>query len=236
MSKYTEHLGLVQPAGNEYYDIEQFNHNAELIDKEAKRLSTALTKVQEGATRDKAGIVQFGTGEGKALEGMMLARLAGCVAYGGDIQDEGVKDVNYLYYDRNTRKMYKCINQNNDTSANVANFKPLDNNSLLDRLNNLERQSDNIMYNGGSPVPVGTTGKLPNYVRFRNILGYYFKIRFLGGVSFYVVLDNSTNTNIVSYTLFNGITFHLDINTNILKLVADPQNQLISIDVFNCLT
>ena len=137
MSKYTEYLGLVQPAGNEYYDIEQFNHNAELIDKEAKRLSTALTKVQEGATRDKAGIVQFGTGEGKALEGMMLARLAGCVAYGGDIQDEGVKDVNYLYYDRNTRKMYKCINQNNDTSANVANFKPLDNNSLDENMNKL---------------------------------------------------------------------------------------------------
>ena len=137
MSKYTEHLGLVQPAGNEYYDIEQFNHNAELIDKEAKRLSTELTKVQEGATRDKAGIVQFGTGEGKALEGMMLARLAGCVGYGGDIQDEGVKDVNYLYYDRNTRKMYKCINQNNDTSANVNNFKPLDNNSLDENMNKL---------------------------------------------------------------------------------------------------
>ena len=137
MSKYTEHLGLVQPAGNEYYDIEQFNHNAELIDKETKKLSEGLAKVQEGATRDKAGIVQFGTGEGKALEGMMLARLAGCVAYGGDIQDEGVKDVNYLYYDRNTRKMYKCINQNNDTSANVANFKPLDNNSLDENMNKL---------------------------------------------------------------------------------------------------
>lgn len=236
MSKYTEHLGLVQPAGNEYYDIEQFNHNAELIDKEAKRLSEDLAKVQEGATRDKAGIVQFGTGEGKALEGMMLARLAGCVAYGGDIQDEGVKDVNYLYYDRNTRKMYKCINQNNDTSANVANFKPLDNNSLSDRLNNLERNSDSIMYNGGLPVPVGTSRKLPDYVRYMNILGYYFKVRFIGGVSFYVVLDNSTNTNIVEYTLFNGITFHLDINTNVLKLVADPQRQFISIDVFNCLT
>lgn len=236
MSKYTEHLGLVQPAGNEYYDIEQFNHNAELIDKEAKRLSEDLAKVQEGATRDKAGIVQFGTGEGKALEGMMLARLAGCVAYGGDIQDEGVKDVNYLYYDRNTRKMYKCINQSNDTSANVNNFKPLDNNSLSDRLENLKRKSDNIMYHGGSPVPVGTSGKLPNYVTYRNILDYYFKIRFSGGVSFYVVLDNSTNTNIVDYTLFNGIKFHLDINTNILKLVADPQNQFISIDVFNKLT
>lgn len=236
MSKYTEHLGLVQPGGNEYYDIEQFNHNAELIDKEAKRLSTALTKVQEGATRDKAGIVQFGTGEGKALEGMMLARLAGCVAYGGDIQDEGVKDVNYLYYDRNTRKMYKCINQNNDTSANVANFKPLDNNSLSDRLENLKRTPHQIMYNGGSPVPVGTSRKLPDYVRYNNILNYYFKVRFSGGVSFYIVLDNSTNTNIVDYTLFNGIRFHLDINTNVLKLVADPQSQFISIDVFNCLT
>lgn len=137
MSKYTEHLGLVQPAGNEYYDIEQFNHNAELIDKEAKKLSEGLAKVQEGATREKAGIVQFGTGEGKALEGMMLARLAGCVGYGGDIQDEGVKDVNYLYYDRNTRKMYKCINQNSDVSANVANFKPLDNNSLDENMNKL---------------------------------------------------------------------------------------------------
>lgn len=236
MTEYTKHLRLIKPGGNDYYNIDDFNQNSELIDKETEKLNNAVTKIQEGATREKAGIVQFGTGEGKALEGMMLARLAGCVAYGGDIQDEGVKDVNYLYYDRNTRKMYKCINQNNDTSANVNNFKPLDNNSLSDRLENLKRKSDSIMYNGGSPVPVGTSGKLPNYVRYNNILSYYFKVRFLGGVSFYVVLDNSTNTNIVSYTLFNGITFHLDINTNILKLVADPQNQLISIDVFNCLT
>ena len=150
MSKYTEHLGLVQPAGNEYYDIEQFNHNAELIDKETKKLSEGLAKVQEGATREKAGIVQFGTGEGKALEGMMLARLAGCVGYGGDIQDEGVKDVNYLYYDRNTRKMYKCINQNNDTSANVNNFKPLDNNSLDENMNKLAVLVQNKISDKGS--------------------------------------------------------------------------------------
>lgn len=137
MAKYTEHLRLVKPEGNEYYNVEQFNQNAELIDKETKKLSEGLAKVQEGATREKAGIVQFGTEEGKALEGMMLARLAGCVGYGGDIQEPGVKDVNYIYYDRNARKMYKCLNQNSDVSANVANFIPLDNNSLLDRLENL---------------------------------------------------------------------------------------------------
>lgn len=136
MAKYTEHLRLVKPEGNEYYNVEQFNHNAELIDEETKKLSEDLAKVQEGATREKAGIVQFGTEEGKALEGMMLARIFGCVGYGGDIQDSGVKDINYIYYDRNTRKMYKCLNQNSDVSANVANFVPLDNNSLLERLEN----------------------------------------------------------------------------------------------------
>ena len=137
MAEYTKHLRLIKPGGNEYYDVENFNDNAELIDKETEKLNNAVTKIQEGATREKAGIVQFGTEEGKALEGIMLARLAGCIGYGGDIQTDGVKDINYIYYDRNTRKMYKCLNQNSDVSANVANFIPLDNNSLLDRLENL---------------------------------------------------------------------------------------------------
>ena len=137
MSDYTKHLRLIKPSGNEYYDVENFNHNAELIDKETEDLSNKVTEIQQGATREKAGIVQFGTEEGKALEGMMLSRLAGCVGYGGDIQEPGVKDINYIYYDRNTRKMYKCLNQNSDVSANVTNFIPLDNNSLLDRLENL---------------------------------------------------------------------------------------------------
>ena len=145
MSDYTKHLRLIKPAGNEYYNVDHFNHNAELIDKETEDLSNKVTKIQEGATRKKAGIVQFGTEEGKALEGMMLARLAGCVGYGGDIQEPGVKDINYIYYDRNTRKMYKCINQNSDISANVANFIPLDNNSLLDRLENLFKTREIIL-------------------------------------------------------------------------------------------
>ncbi|WP_339066800.1 hypothetical protein [Fusobacterium animalis] len=157
MADYTKYLRLIKPAGNEYYNIENFNHNAELIDKETEDLSNKVAEIQQGATREKTGIVQFGTEEGKALEGMMLARLAGCVGYGGDIQEPGVKDINYIYYDRNTRKMYKCLNQNSDVSANVANFIPLDNNSLLDRLENLTRKTILLFYNGGSLVPNGTT-------------------------------------------------------------------------------
>ena len=139
MAKYTENIRLAQPEGSDYYDIEVFNHNSELIDKKIGEMDNSLSTIKEGATREKAGIVQLGTEEGKALEGMMLARLAGAYGYGGDIQDEGVKNPNYIYYDRNTRKMYKCLKQNQDISANVANFVPLDNNSLLERLENLQR-------------------------------------------------------------------------------------------------
>ena len=146
MAEYTKYLRLMKPQGNEYYNIENFNHNAELIDKETEKLNNAVTEIKNGATREKVGIVQFGTEEGKALEGMMLARLAGCVGYGGDIQTVGVKDINYIYYDRNTRKMYKCLNQNSDVSANVANFIPLDNNSLLDRLENLYKIENKTDY------------------------------------------------------------------------------------------
>jgi len=77
---------------------------------------------------------------------MMLARLAGAYGYGGDIQDEGVKNPNYIYYDRNTRKMYKCLKQNQDISANVANFIPLDNNSLLEKLENLYKIENKTDY------------------------------------------------------------------------------------------
>ena len=153
MAEYTKHLRLIKPGGNDYYNIDDFNHNAELIDKETEKLNNAVTKIQEGATREKAGIVQFGTEEGKALEGMMLARLAGAYGYGGDIQDEGVKNPNYIYYDRNTRKMYKCLKQNQDISANVTNFIPLDNNSLLERLENLissKTEGDNVILNIGN--------------------------------------------------------------------------------------
>ena len=157
MAKYTENIRLSQPEGSDYYDIEVFNHNSELIDKKIGEMDNSLATIKEGATREKAGIVQYGTTEGKALEGMMLARMFGCVGYGGDIQDPGAKNVNYVYFDRNTRKMYKCLNQNSDVSANVANFVPLDNNSLLGRLENLTRKTILLFYNGGSLVPDGTT-------------------------------------------------------------------------------
>lgn len=222
MSEYTKYLRLMKPQGNEYYNVENFNHNAELIDKETEKLNNAVTKIQEGATREKAGIVQFGTEEGKALEGMMLARLAGCIGYGGDIQTAGVKDVNYIYYDRNTRKMYKCLNQNSDVSANVANFIPLDNNSLLDRLENFSKLEGERLY-----VPNAT------FIKVYKIAGMVTLIVDSGTAFF-----NKTNTSIFTLpekyrpneTLYfsasyrnstKSNTFFLFSNGNLIKSEAD---------------
>ena len=184
MAKYTENIRLAQPEGSDYYDIEVFNHNSELIDKKIGEMDNSLSTIKEGATREKAGIVQLGTEEGKALEGMMLARLAGAYGYGGDIQDEGVKNPNYIYYDRNTRKMYKCLKQNQDISANVANFVPLDNNSLLERLENLiSFDSDNNIIKIGKVVietvfVPGNSGLRTGYIKtnFKKI----YSVNFIG--------------------------------------------------------
>ena len=222
MSKYTEHLGLVQPAGNEYYDIEQFNHNAELIDKETKKLSEGLAKVQEGATREKAGIVQFGTEEGKALEGMMLARLAGCVGYGGDIQTAGTKDVNYIYYDRNTRKMYKCLNQNSDVSANVANFIPLDNNSLLDRLENLSTFKIQELYS----TPTGVKFTIFQYGSLILIAAYTHLVETLEyGVEYKCDLPLNCYNTATAITGNNGSSGQFKLSNNVL-IVKSTNRQL----------
>ena len=168
MAKYTENIRLAQPEGSDYYDIEVFNHNSELIDKKIGEMDNSLSTIKEGATRAKAGIVQLGTEEGKALEGMMLARLAGAYGYGGDIQDEGVKNPNYIYYDRNTRKMYKCLKQNQDISANVTNFIPLDNNSLLEKLENFIKVKNNKIFTIGN-ICIETINCTPNIAGVRTV-------------------------------------------------------------------
>ena len=208
MGDYTKDLRLIKPGGNDYYNVDDFNQNSELIDKETEKLNNAVTKIQEGATREKAGIVQFGTEEGKALEGMMLARLAGCIGYGGDIQTDGVKDINYIYYDRNTRKMYKCLNQNSDVSANVANFIPLDNNSLLDRLENLVK----------SKVLKIPASEMRNIMTFKTSGGDY--VLYEKGISNFKqkagIPKNSTIVSIMSmqsYGYLEHITYDEDTDT-----------------------
>ena len=225
MPDYTKYLRLMKPQGNEYYNVENSNHNAELIDKETEKLNNAVTKIQEGATREKAGIVQFGTEEGKALEGMMLARLAGCVGYGGDIQTAGVKDVNYLYYDRNTRKMYKCLNQNSDVSANVANFIPLDNNSLLDRLENLYTFKQEIL--SEKRAYIARIGKISNILIVTILSTGERDLNYLEPD--YVAIQNfKVKDSYSSITGNKGSAGQLVIENNRIKVIATDETKRLS--------
>ena len=220
MADYTKYLRLIKPGGNDYYNVDDFNQNSELIDKETEKLNNAVTKIQEGATREKPGIVQFGTEEGKALEGMMLARLAGCVGYGGDIQTAGVKDINYIYYDRNTRKMYKCLNQNSDVSANVANFIPLDNNSLLERLENLFKYSE--IFKGRAATKGQTLGTIPSNSKFIEIIG----INYGDDNNFYYFTPIILRTEIIRN---RDIAFTVGITSDTREFVLSFKNNVITI-------
>ena len=224
MAEYTKYLRLMKPQGNEYYNVENFNHNAELIDKETEDLSNKVAKIQEGATREKAGIVQFGTEEGKALEGMMLARIFGCVGYGGDIQEPGVKDINYLYYDRNTRKMYKCLNQNSDVSANVANFIPLDNNSLLDRLENLSIFKVQVLYSN----PAGVKFTVFQYGKLILAAAYTHLVETLEyGVEYKCDLPLNCYNTATAITGNNGSSGQFKLFNNVLIVNSTSSQQLL---------
>lgn len=224
MAKYTENIRLAQPEGSDYYDIEVFNHNSELIDKKIGEMDNSLSTIKEGATREKAGIVQLGTEEGKALEGMMLARLAGCVGYGGDIQEPGVKDINYLYYDRNTRKMYKCLNQNSDVSANVANFIPLDNNSLLDRLENLSIFKVQVLYSN----PAGVKFTVFQYGKLILAAAYTHLVETLEyGVEYKCDLPLNCYNTATAITGNNGSSGQFKLFNNVLIVNSTSSQQLL---------
>lgn len=228
MAKYTENIRLTQPEGSDYYDIEVFNHNSELIDKKIGEMDTSLSTIKEGATREKAGIVQLGTEEGKALEGMMLARLAGAYGYGGDIQDEGVKNPNYIYYDRNTRKMYKCLKQNQDISANVANFVPLDNNSLLERLENLSTFKIQELYS----TPTGVKFTIFQYGSLILIAAYTYGTEKLNyGTSYKCNLPYDCYNTATAITGNNSSSGQFSLVNNVL-IVNSTDNQVLLKNTF----
>ena len=145
MAKYTENIRLAQPEGSDYYDIEVFNHNSELIDKKIGEMDNSLSTIKEGATREKAGIVQFGTEEGKALEGNKIEEITG-KTYGGVLNEVGLKEAGKTYFDKNTKKLYLCKNNNTDISANINNYIAMDSNSILERLENFSKLESERLY------------------------------------------------------------------------------------------
>ena len=110
---------------NSYISLKKFN---EEMAKKANKTDRAST--------EEYGLVKYGTEIGTALEGNKIEEITG-KTYGGVLNEVGLKEAGKTYFDKNTKKLYLCKNNNTDISANVNNYIAMDSNSLLERLENL---------------------------------------------------------------------------------------------------
>ena len=112
---------------NSYVSLKKFN---EEMAKKANKTDRAST--------EEYGLTKYGTEEGTSLEGNKFTQMTG-KDYGGILNEPGVKSAGKTYFDKNTKKLYLCKNNNTDISANVNNYIAMDSNSLLERLENLSK-------------------------------------------------------------------------------------------------
>ncbi len=90
------------------------------------------------ASAEQYGIVKYGTQENTALEGNKFTQMMG-KDYGGILNEIGLKEVGKTYFDKNTKKLYLCKNNNSDISANINNYIAMDSHSILERLENFSK-------------------------------------------------------------------------------------------------
>ncbi|WP_336015492.1 hypothetical protein [Fusobacterium polymorphum] len=108
-----------------YITLQEFN----------ERMSKKVNKT-DYASAEQYGIVKYGTQENTALEGNKIEEITG-KTYGGVLNEIGLKEAGKTYFDKNTKKLYLCKNNNTDISANINNYIAMDSHSILERLENL---------------------------------------------------------------------------------------------------
>jgi hypothetical protein fgonA2_06654 len=173
----------------------------------------------------------FGTEANTILEGSKFIEGLGVNGYGGTIQDPGQKVAGKCYFDINTKSLFLCKTTNNLTSPNSDYFTSFDNKSLLNKLENLYRQSKLVLYNGGSPVPNGTVS-LPLNKDWRYMS---FALNGSNGKDRISFLVNWIFGDYDAIMQFSGIKLLYTFRSNTLK-VLDNGGNLYYIEQMNSLT
>lgn len=145
------------------------------------------------ASAEQYGIVKFGTEEGKALEGNKIEEITG-KTYGGVLNEVGLKEAGKTYFDKNTKKLYLCKNNNTDISANINNYIAMDSNSILERLENLIK------------IDTGITGDYTNVGAYNFTFPKIYKQVLGVGINVYKTGTAATLEN-VYVTGFNNTGF-----------------------------
>ena len=122
--------------------------------------------------------------------------------YGGILNNAGNKIAGKTYFDNNTKKLFLCLKNNNNTSANTENFKPIDNNSNFERLENL--------YNIKTHRFSGHSTNFVFYLCGNLVLGYFNK-------------EGSNNSAISNTTLIGNlpIEFRPKVNLTFMGTSTD---------------
>ena len=159
------------------------------------------------ASAEQYGIVKYGTEEGTVLEGNKFTQMMG-KDYGGILNEIGLKEVGKTYFDKNTKKLYLCKNNNSDISANINNYIAMDSNSILERLENLVK----------SKVLKIPASEMRNIMTFKTSGGDY--VLYEKGISNFKqkagIPKNSTIVSIMSmqsYGYLEHITYDEDTDT-----------------------
>ena len=106
------------------------------------------------ASAEQYGIVKYGTQENTALEGNKIEEITG-KTYGGVLNEIGLKEAGKTYFDKNTKKLYLCKNNNTDISANINNYIAMDSHSILERLENFSRlESEKLSITNATDIRV----------------------------------------------------------------------------------
>ena len=186
---------------NSYVSLKKFN---EEMAKKANKTDRAST--------EEYGLTKYGTEEGTSLEGNKFTQMTG-KDYGGILNEPGVKSAGKTYFDKNTKKLYLCKNNNTDISANVNNYIAMDSNSLLERLENFSKLESERLY-----VPNAT------FIKVYKIAGMVTLIVDSGTAFF-----NKVNTPIFSIpekyrpneTLYFSASYRNDTKSNTFFLYAN---------------
>ena len=193
---------------NSYISLKKFNEEM------AKKANKT-----DRANENNYGLVKYGTEENTALEGDKINQIVG-KDYGGVLNTPGEKYEGKVYYDRNTKKLFLCKRNNSDISANINNYIGLDNNSLLDRLENLFKYSK--IFEGKAANKGQVLGTIPDNSKFLEIIG----INYASEGNFYYFQPIILRTEIVRN---RDIFFNIGITSDMREIGLSFKNNVISI-------
>lgn len=135
--------------------------------------------------------------------------------YGGVLNEIGLKEAGKTYFDKNTKKLYLCKNNNTDISANINNYIAMDSNSLLERLENLSTFKIQEMYS----TPAGVKFTIFQYGNLLMINAHTHNIeKIIYGVSYTCNLPHNCYNAATAITGNNGSSGHFTLYNNILAV------------------